>query len=196
MRKSTIALLILSIFAVLIAGCATKTANTEVAKQTQLVELADEEPVLPAESGTVPENPAPVVHVLEVSLEDYYETTSNCFLKGEVTLDAKPLETSFDIYCAGSNVGSKSSDAAGAFDFSVSKADCPEGVDAWVEADGKKSPTVKVHYAADSGSGAANVQTLSLSSTSGPAGVPEFSIMTLGLAVVIGGLGLAYLRKN
>jgi hypothetical protein len=196
MRKTTIALMIFAVLALFIAGCAQKATETQIVEQTQPVELIGDEPVLP-ESPGAPATP-PVVHVLEISLEDYTQTISQCFLKGEATLDGEAFETDFDVYCDGSKIDDFSTNKKGEFDFSVAKAECPEGADAWVVADGVKSPSVKVHYEVDSGAGAPS-DPLGFSfpeRTSAPAGVPEFSIMTLGLAVVIGGLGLAYLRKN
>lgn len=197
MRKITIGFIVLAILALtafLIVSCTAKT-ETEIVEQTQPVETA-EQPVLPEETGE-PEAPPlekEALPVIEISLDDYYQTTSQCFFNGEVTTDGNPLETSFDIYCAGSKVGSSSSDNHGAFDFSVSKAKCPEGVDAWIVADGEESKHITVSYEEESVDN--GVRTFALATSAPPAGVPEFSILTLGLAVVIGGLGLAYLRKN
>jgi hypothetical protein len=204
MEKRTIGLIISALVAILIlatvlmAGCNTKTEETtEIVEHTEIVELTDVDPVVPEEPKV--EESAPITHVVEVSISEEDRTVQNFFVIGEATIDNEPLEAKYEIYCSGNSLGSKSTKADGSFDFSINVNECAQGSEAWIVIEGKESSKIVVGYEADSGSGASSPENYiprTPSVPQDPTGVPEFSILTLAVAVVIGGLGVAYLRKN
>jgi len=197
MRKITIGFIVLAILALtafLIVSCTAKT-ETQIVEQTQPVETG-EQPAAGAGllgDGETTETKGPVIEdpVINVTILNYDDNTvDNFFADGFVTENGLPIEVDVVLHC-GSLTITRQSDEDGEVSFiGIS---CVEGSEAWLQVGSAESDHVIVDYPEDSGSGAP--RTFSLSAAS-PAGVPEFSIITLGLAVVIGGLGLAYLRKN
>lgn len=121
-------------------------------------------------------------------------TSQGFTLSGVLNFNGAPIEElNVILFC---NDIEKAKVAVNTLDgsFSLVSKECYTNQDAYAQVMYKGEVVQSEHFKVPRGRSTHSSVTASL--TQGPAGVPEFSLLTLGTAVVVVTLGLVFLRKN
>lgn len=214
-KLSFITLVSMLVFAIFLVGCEENILTGQVVYEQQAQELVVEE------TEPVQETTEEVVLIIEDS-EGSEESGIvpgfgglRAFLQGsQAIIDGEfydlssgtGLDANVVIMCDGLELSDIEQTQNGLFSLIAYKT-CAPGSEAWIIADyeGKEYESKHImiprRIFGSYGSGykedsSPSLTSMSMGGSSEPAGVPEFSTITLGMAIIGGCLGLAFLRKH
>jgi hypothetical protein len=170
-------------------------AEASVDGQTVDTTQDDASSMTPASETLAPLETAPGT----VSFEDigYAVLNSHLLMEGTAndrTTKSPIADAPVTVYCSGTKIGGTATGAAGAFS-ALTEGSCESGDQVWatIEYNGVTYESEHVTFIQfDDSVQSARHRT----ATVAPSGVPEFSTSTLAVAVIVGCLGLAFLRKE